>query len=76
LTRLFPALRRFFAPVSKITTRWAGKHPRLAKFLTYAAGPTAAGAAMTLGELPFRRRQRIIQILPAPDYMQTQFRGM
>ena len=76
LSRVLPALKRFLKPGSKAIGAWTKKHPTIAKLLGYGAAPVAAGAAMTVGEIPFRRRQRIIHVMPTPDHIPTQFRGL
>lgn len=52
------------------TALWYARQPRWARRVgSFGAKTTAAGAAMTLGELPFARRRKVVQILPEPDRM-------
>lgn len=58
-----PAKARF---AQSTLGKWLGRHPRTSRALGFTGSASAAGAAMTAGEMPFRRRREIIQLLPEP----------
>ncbi len=48
--------------------KWMGRHPRTARSLSFTGTALATGGAWSAGEIPFRKRREIIQILPEPMY--------
>ncbi len=55
--------------------KWMGRHPRTAKALSFTGTALATGGAWSVGEVPFRRRREIIQILPEPKRQQFFYGG-
>lgn len=50
--------------------KWFAKQPPWVQRLGRFGGlQTAAGAAMTAGELPFTKRRKIVQVLPQDQFM-------
>lgn len=48
------------------------KYPRVQSALRFGAGQTLSGLGFAAAEAPFRKREKVVQVLPYPDKNQVQ----
>ena len=48
------------------------KYPKIQSALRFGAGQTLSGLGFAAAEAPFRKRQKVVQVLPYPDKSQVQ----